>query len=63
MCERVTDFLGLEGCVMKTEDGITLAILHEDEDGFVRVDRAPACTIGMYFYLLDYLHRMGINVR
>ena len=62
MCE-ITDFLNLDGCVMKTEDGITLASLHEEEDGFIRVDRAPACTIGMYFYLLDYLHRMGINVR
>ena len=48
---------------MKTKDGVILAHLHEEEDGFVRVDRAPACTIGIYFYLLDYLHRLGVDVR
>ena len=63
MCERVTDFLNLDGCVMKSRDGVPLAYLHEERDGFVRVERAPACTVGIYFYLLDYLHQLGVDVR
>lgn len=63
MRDRITDLVDIDGCVMKTEDGVTLARLHEEEDGFVRIERAPACTIGMYFYLLDYLHQMGFDVR
>ena len=59
----ITDILNINGCVMKTKDGVILARLHEEEDGFVLVERAPACTIGMYFYLLDYLHQMGFEVR
>ena len=50
----ITDILNINGCVMKTKDGVILARLHEEE---------PACTIGMYFYLLDYLHQMGFEVR
>lgn len=56
------DFLDLDGCKIKDESGIVLAVLSEDSS-CVRVDKTPACSIGNYLYILSYLREFGINAR
>lgn len=56
------EILDINGCWVKDEKGIALASLHEDE-GYVVVERTPACSIGMYFYILMYLTQLGFNVK
>ena len=54
-------FMNMEGCVVRDESGVALAILHE-VDGFVIV-KTTACTIGMYLYIVSFLRDFGFDVK
>jgi len=56
------DILNVHHCVVKDENGVAIARLHE-EKGFIRVERFASCSLGMYFYLLSYLRDLGWEVR
>lgn len=63
MCEvDLLDILDINNCVIRDEDGNALAHLMED-NGVVVVMRDPACSLGMYFYILGYLRELGFDVR
>lgn len=55
-------FMNMEGCVVRDESGVALAILHE-VDGFVIVKKTTACTIGMYLYIVSFLMDFGFDVK
>ena len=59
---RLTEILNVDGCVVKTYDGVRLAKLRE-VDGAIEVIREPACGLGMYFHILSYLLDLGFDVR
>ena len=56
------DVLDLGHCHVKDEDGIVLADLYENGRSIVVV-RTPACSLGMYFYILDYLREIGFDAK
>ena len=54
----------LHGCVVRGENDMLLANLYRDRnDGRIRVVRYPACSLGMYFYILSYLVDLGYEVK
>lgn len=57
------DLLNLHGCEVKDERGAVMARLYEDEDGKIRVIRTPSCSVGMYFFILDYLRALGVDAK
>lgn len=56
------DILNVNRCLVKDENGIALARLHEEGES-IRVERFASCSIGMYFYILRYLRDLGWNVK
>lgn len=58
---RAIDVIGVEGCCVKDEEGAIIAVLWE-RNKKVKVERKPACTLGVYFYLLWYLTELGFEV-
>ena len=52
----------MNGCVVKSSEGVRLARLIEEDDYLV-VKPLPACTIGTYFYILWHLKELGFDVR
>ena len=60
---RTNEILKVNGCVVKDCDsGLPLAVLHERGE-YIEVERLPACTIGVFFYILDYVRELGFDVR
>ena len=55
------DLLNVDGCVVKDERGIPLAFIRE-VDGVVSVRQLPACSLGTYLYILDYLSELGFEL-
>lgn len=55
------EILDVNGCIVRDEKGIPLARLAEDS-GIVIVTKLPACSLGLYLYILDYLQELGFNV-
>lgn len=53
--------LDVDRCVIKNEHGSVVARLHERGEK-VFVEKMPACSIGMYFYVLNYLKELGFEV-
>lgn len=59
--KTVNDILNMDGCVVKDDRGVVVATLRE-VSGALAVDRLPACSLGMYFYILGYLRELGFEV-
>ena len=55
------DLIKVNGCIVKDDDGRELARL-EEVGRKVRVHRLPACSIGMYLYILTYLKGLGFTI-
>lgn len=50
--------------VVRGENDVLLANLYMDcHDGRIRVVRYPACSLGMYFYILSLLLDLGYEVK
>ncbi len=56
------DMMNMDGCVVRDESGVALAILHED-DGIVVVKKMTSCSIGTYLYIISFLRECGFDVR
>lgn len=54
--------VGLDGCIIRDERGIALAIL-EELDGVVVVRKTTACSIGTYLYIITFLRDIGFEAR
>ena len=55
------DVINLDNCIVKDETGLPLAKLTE-RAGRVLVTQLPGCSIGTYFYILEYLKELGWEV-
>ena len=55
------DLIKVNGCIVRDEEGNSLARL-EEVDRRVRVHKLPACSIGMYLYILTYLKELGFKI-
>ena len=55
------EILDVNGCTVRDERGVPLARLKE-EFGVIIVKKMPACSLGLYLYILDYLRDLGFEV-
>lgn len=51
----------MDGCVVRDERGVALAVLHEI-DGVVYVKKTTACSLGTYLYIITLLRDYGYDV-
>lgn len=56
------DMMNMDGCVVRDESGVALAILHE-VDGVVVVKKMTSCSIGTYLYIISFLRECGFEVK
>ena len=59
--KKTIEIINVDGCVIRDDRGLGLAKLHE-ENGRVWVDQLPACSLGTYLYILDYLKELGFEL-
>ena len=50
----------MEGSVVRDDNGNILVTMTDDRR-YVTVERQPACSLGMFFYILDYLREWGFE--
>lgn len=56
------DMRDMDGCVVRDERGVALAVLHEI-DGLLWVKKTTSCSIGTYLYIISTLREFGYYVR
>lgn len=56
------DMMNMDGCVVRDERGVALAILHE-ADGVVLVKKMTSCSIGTYLHIITFLKECGFDAR
>lgn len=54
--------VGLDGCIIRDERGVALAIL-EELDGVIVVKKTTACSLGTYLYLITMIRDIGFDAR
>ena len=59
--KTANDIIDMNGCIVKDDAGVAMATVRETENGLV-VERFPACSLGMYFYILGYLRELGFEI-
>lgn len=59
--KTANDIIDINGCIVKDDAGVAMATIWETENGLV-VERFPACSLGMYFYILGYLRELGFEI-
>ena len=59
--KKTIEVVKVDGCVIRDDRELDLARLHED-NGKVRVEKLPACSLGTYLYILDYLKELGFEL-
>lgn len=60
--KKAIEIIDVNGCIVRDERGVPLARLEEDF-GVVIIKKMPACSLGMFFYIVDYLKELGFDVR
>ena len=63
MSKEIKNYINLHGCVIRDDAGSVIATLLEDDNKVITVIKEPACTLGMYLYLLSYLDGLGFDVK
>ena len=56
------DFMDMDGCVVRDENGRALAVLHE-VSGELVVKKMTACSLGTYLYIVSFLRECGFEVK
>lgn len=59
--KKSADMLDMDGCVVRDERGVALAVLHEI-DGVLLVKKTTSCSIGTYLYIISSLREFGYDV-
>lgn len=56
------NFMDMDGCVVRDENGRALAVLHEEDDAIV-VRKMPCCSLGTYLYIVSFLRECDFDVK
>lgn len=63
MLKPKLSIFNVDGCIVRDERGLALAVLYEGENNVVIVKKTTACSIGTYLYIIAYLRDLGFEAR
>lgn len=63
MAKKKPEFLNLNGCIVRDERGLALAVLYEDMNDVIVVKKTTACSVGTYLYIIGYIRDLGFEAR